>query len=83
MVLGKTTYDALPYLYLGASVSSVMFLDSRIKYLPALILLCAALLVLIWRKGEARRLEKARIYSQSRRKSNAQNGYSVTHDWMS
>ena len=75
MVLNKKTYDALPYAYMGLAVLSLLFLDSRIKYVPATVLLCAGLLILAWRNSERRRLERSRLYRRSQVKTKLQHSY--------
>lgn len=78
MVLSKKTYDALPYAYIGMAILNVLLLDSRIKYLPAIILLFAGLLILSWRKSESRRAERARLYRRSKAKIKIDQSYSTT-----
>lgn len=67
MVLSKKAYNALPYAYLAGAVLSVLWLESPIKYLSALILLSASLLILAWRRSEQRRIEKARLHRRPQR----------------
>ncbi len=49
-MLNKTVYDALPYALLGAGLLSLISLDSRLRFLPALLLVSAGLLILAWRR---------------------------------
>lgn len=79
MVLSKKTYDALPYLYIGMAFLIMFFMDSRLKYLPALVLLFAGLLILAWRKSARRRAEKMLLYRRSRAKTKSAQSYSVTN----
>ena len=50
-MLNKATYDALPYAYIGAGFLNAVLLQSPVKFLPALILVIAGLLVLGWRRS--------------------------------
>ncbi|HVT35084.1 MAG TPA: hypothetical protein VHE37_05855 [Nevskiaceae bacterium] len=50
-MLSKTAYDVLPYAYFGAAVLDVALLHSPLKYVPAVLLVLAGVMVISWRKA--------------------------------
>ena len=78
MVLTKKAYDALPYAYIGLAFLSVALLDSPIKYLSFLLLLFASMLVLLWRKAERQRSDRALLNHPRRLKVHMRNSHSVS-----
>jgi hypothetical protein len=47
----KIYYESLPLAYIGAGAMTLMLMDSRLKMLPALLLIASGLLVMAWRKS--------------------------------
>ena len=74
-MLNKATYDALPYAYIGAGLLNALLLQSPVKFLPALLLLGAGLLVLGWRRSA-----RMRARQQSARK--AQDRHAHLTPWI-
>ena len=61
-MMNSTLYEALPYAYIGAGALNALLLDSPLKFLPAVLLIGAGLLILSWRhsaRSRAARIGRA------------------------
>lgn len=60
-MLSQTTYEALPYSYIGVGLATSALMDSRLALIPSAVLVGAGLLVLLWRlsaRARARRRQR-------------------------
>jgi hypothetical protein len=60
-MMNSTMYEALPYAYIGAGALNALLLDSPLKFLPAMLLIGAGLLIIAWRysaRSRAARLQQ-------------------------
>lgn len=55
-MLNTTTYEALPFAYIGAGLLNAALLDSPMKFLPVILLIGAGIMVLIWRRSARTRV---------------------------
>lgn len=69
MNTNQTVYDALPYSYIAAGVSSMALMESGLRLLPAFLLITAGLLVLAWRRGARLNADKAVAASRIKRRN--------------
>lgn len=68
MSVGRSLYDALPYVYIVAGLIAWVFLEARYSLMPALLLIGVGLIVLVWRRA-AKRLEAARQRNRQQRQA--------------
>jgi hypothetical protein len=68
-MMNDTLYEALPYAYIGAGLLNGVLLDSELKYLPAILLISAGLLVMTWRIRARTPKAKAHSTTQARTRS--------------
>lgn len=60
-MMNSTIYEALPYAYIGAGALNALLLDSPLKFLPAILLIGAGLMIIAWRysaRSRAARLQQ-------------------------
>lgn len=74
MDLEKAIYESLPLAYIGAGLMTLLLLESPLKFLPALALISAGLLVLAWRNSARNSAQRLRVNSKKVRSIPGLNG---------